>query len=198
MRLKPKSLSRIGIALVAALILYVGWTAWAIWTFPCHEETRADAAIVLGHAEDRGLPSPVFAERINHGLALYRKGLVGKLVFTGGTPDGEQVALAEVAARYARDKGIPDADMILERYSRITYENLDYAKQLAGEKGLRTYLVVSDPLHMRRAMRMAADLGMDAKASPRQRPGTRASGAASCSWSGRPACVCNTTWRSGL
>ena len=80
MRLKPGSLSRIGIALVTALILYIEWTAWAIWTFPCHADTRADAAIVLGHAEDRGLPSPVFAERINHGLALYRKGLVGKLV----------------------------------------------------------------------------------------------------------------------
>ena len=54
---------------------------------------------------------------------------------------------------------------MLEPFSRITFENLKYAKQIAESQGLRSFLIVSDPLHMRRAMRMAADLRMNARPS---------------------------------
>jgi uncharacterized SAM-binding protein YcdF (DUF218 family) len=178
--MKRKHLRRGTAALLGVLALYVAWTAWAIWTFPANQEARADAAIILGASAHAGLPSPVFAGRIDHGLELYRKGLVGKLVFTGGTPDGEAVTLAEAAARYARGRGIPSGDIVLEPYSRITYENLRYARQVAEAKGLRTFLIVSDPLHMRRAMRMAADLHMDAKASAT--PATRYTSLGSRLW----------------
>jgi uncharacterized SAM-binding protein YcdF (DUF218 family) len=36
---------------------------------------------------------------------------------------------------------------------------------LARKSGLKTFVVVSDPYHLRRAMRMAAELGLDARAS---------------------------------
>jgi uncharacterized SAM-binding protein YcdF (DUF218 family) len=163
--MKWKLLTRSVIAFFGALALYVMWTAWAIWTFPCNEGGRTDAAIVLGASAHNGQPSPVFAERINHGLDLYRQGAVGKLIFTGGTPDSESVSLAEVASRFAVGRGVPSGDIVLEPYSQTTYENLQYARQIADSRGLRTFLIVSDPLHMRRAMRMAADLHMNARAS---------------------------------
>ena len=163
--MKHKALRRSVATLVGALVLFVAWTAWAIWTFPLDDSVKADAAIVLGASESNGQPSPVFAERLNHSMTLYKRGLVEKLIFTGGTPDGETVSLAESASRYALDRGIPARDIISEPYSRITYENLKYASQIGEAKGLRTFLIVSDPLHMRRAMRMAGDLHMNARAS---------------------------------
>jgi uncharacterized SAM-binding protein YcdF (DUF218 family) len=56
--------------------------------------------------------------------------------------------------------------MLIESKSHTTYENLLYAKRVADSHNLRRVLVVSDPLHMRRAMSMAADLGLDARPSP--------------------------------
>jgi uncharacterized SAM-binding protein YcdF (DUF218 family) len=156
---------RVAVGVTGVLGAYVFYTAWAIWSFPCRNDVPADAAIVLGASSHNGKASPVFAERINHGLDLYRRKLVRKLVFTGGTPDGEPLPLAEVAARYAIEHGVPASDIVLEPYSRITRENLQYAKQIAAAEGLRTFLVVSDPLHLRRALCMATDLQMDATAS---------------------------------
>lgn len=51
-----------------------------------HPSAKADAAVVLGAAAWGNKPSPVFRERIAHGIDLYRNGTVGKLIFTGGTP----------------------------------------------------------------------------------------------------------------
>lgn len=164
--MSKRAARRAALTLAGVAIFYVAWTAWAIWTFPADPAARADAAIVLGASARAGQPSPVFAERINYGIELYRRGQVAKLLFTGGAPEGETVPLAEMARRYANDRNVPDGDILLEPYSRITFENLDYARQIGGARGLRTYRIVSDPLHMRRAMRMARDLGLAAAASP--------------------------------
>jgi len=56
--------------------------------------------------------------------------------------------------------------ILLETSSTKTYDNLRFAIPIAEKNNLRTFLVVSDPLHMRRAMRMANDLGLDARSSP--------------------------------
>jgi uncharacterized SAM-binding protein YcdF (DUF218 family) len=163
--MRGKRLKQTVAVLGGCLILYVGGTAWSIWTFPTEDGAQADAAIVLGASATRGRPSAVFAERINHGVALYRSGRVRELILTGGALDGEAVPLAVVAAQYAIERGVAPNAIVLESYSRITYENLKYTIQIAATNGLHSFLIVSDPLHMRRAMRMASDLRMNAKAS---------------------------------
>ena len=45
-------------------------------------------------------------------------------------------------------------------------EDLVYAKQLADANGLKRVLIVSDPMHMRRAVTMASDIGLEAYPSP--------------------------------
>jgi len=57
-------------------------------------------------------------------------------------------------------------DILVEQKSHTTYENILYAKQLADANKIKKVLVVSDPMHMRRAMTMAADVGFDAYPSP--------------------------------
>jgi uncharacterized SAM-binding protein YcdF (DUF218 family) len=126
----------------------------------------ADAAIVLGAAIWRDRPSPVFAERINHAINLYRQGRVQALVFTGGKGMGDQLAESEVAVAYALRRGVADQDIYTETESHITYGNLQEAREIMAREGLGSALVVSDPLHMRRAMAIADDLGLEAYPSP--------------------------------
>ena len=127
---------------------------------------RADAAVVLGAAVWRGQPSPVFRERINHAIELYQDGQAEYIIFTGGQGRGDDQAESEVARQYAIGQGIPESAIFIETISTTTYSNLTEAAKLAGQHGICCVLVVSDPLHMKRAVTMARDLGLDAHPSP--------------------------------
>ena len=123
-------------------------------------------AIVLGASTYNGMVSPVFQERINHGIWLYENGYVEKLIMTGGMGAGNEHSDACTAKQYAVEKGIPEEDILLEETSAITEENLENAKELMEANGYHTAIIVSDPLHMKRSMLMAEDYGIEAYSSP--------------------------------
>lgn len=125
----------------------------------------ADAAIVLGASIDGDRPSPAFRGRIEHAVRLLRTGQVRWIILTGGRPDGCATAEAVVAKRYAIECGAPEETILAETQSHTTYQNLHQARTLAQSHGFKTLVVVSDPYHLRRAMRMAEELGLDARAS---------------------------------
>lgn len=127
---------------------------------------KADAAIVLGAASFGEAPSPVFRERINYAVRLYRRGMVKKIIFTGARDSADEPAASAVASRYAAHCGVPRQDILTEDSSATTEENLSFARDLAAARGLKTFYIVSDPLHMMRAMAMAEDLSMIARPAP--------------------------------
>ena len=130
------------------------------------EPRKADVAIVLGAAVYMNRPSPVFEERIRHGINLQREGVVRKLLFTGGYGHGAKWAEADVAKCFALKHGIPSRAILTETESRTTRQNLLEARGLMRSNGIKTAIIVSDPLHLKRALRMAKDLGIDASAAP--------------------------------
>lgn len=156
-----------GAALVGLVLLYVTANAVSIWTFRAGDQTqRADVAIVLGAAVWEGEVSPVYAARLDHAVALYQGGYVKDLIVTGGVGEGNDTPDAWAARDYAVAHGVPQADVLVEDTSTITQENLENAKVMMDAQGLRTALIVSDPLHMRRSMLLARDAGLIAYSSP--------------------------------
>lgn len=153
---------------VMALTILLGWyAATTVFLFSLRDETRpADAAVVLGAAVWGERPSPVFRERINHAIQLYHEGTVPTLIFTGGVGNQDERAEAEVGRDYAIARGVDSADILLETTSTSTYENLRNAQNVAQQHGLETFLIVSTPNHMRRALAIADDLHMEAYSSP--------------------------------
>lgn len=147
---------------VACLLFAFSFTAWRIWDFDPTTERNADVAIVLGASTWDGKPSPAFRERINHGISLFNSNRVSCLIMSGGAGEGESVSLAASARQYALSNGVPNRAILVEPYSRITRENLKFSKQVASSHGLETFLIVSDPLHLKRALRMASELDMSA------------------------------------
>ncbi|MEW9671534.1 YdcF family protein [Ammoniphilus sp. 3BR4] len=155
----------LGISLLS--IIFVGNIAMSIWTFKADiPMPKTDAAIVLGAAVWGADPSPVFRERINHAVWLYKHGYAGKIIFTGGSGSSDELAESYVAKRYAIGSGVKEESILMEEKSKITEENLRYAYQVAKEHDLRTFSIVSDPLHMKRSMMLAKDMGMEAYPSP--------------------------------
>lgn len=154
-----------------ALLWLGGVAAWIVWVGERDQAGTADAIIVLGAAAYDARPSPVFEERIRHGLDLYRRGHAPVLLFTGGYGSGARFAESQVARRYAMRHGIPETAILIETTSRTTQENLTQARSLMQDHGLRRAIVVSDPLHMARALRLCRQLGIEAVGSPT--PSTR-------------------------
>jgi uncharacterized SAM-binding protein YcdF (DUF218 family) len=152
---------------VILVVLALAFTALRIYTYgSTSSDTTADAAVVLGAAVWSQGVSPVFRERINHAIDLYRRQRVHKIIFTGGQGNPNEPTEAAAARAYALENGVPQSDVLIEQRSHTTYENLAYAKQLADVNGLKKVLIVSDPMHMKRAIAMAHDVGLDAYPSP--------------------------------
>lgn len=157
------------IALIAGFVLLVwtGYSAWSIASYAAYSgERRADGIIVLGAAPWGNRPSPVFRERINHAIRLYREGYASTIIFTGGGGGNNMLAESEVAQQYAIKQGVALDDILVETLSKTTEENLYYAQQLAIDHHLTSLIIVSDPLHMKRAMLIAEDLGLTAYSAP--------------------------------
>ena len=167
-----KKISKAVLLISSTLFLAAGLVASRIYSYRnAGPDAPADAAVVLGAAVWGAEVSPVFRERINHGIDLYRKGSVGRLIFTGGRGNSGEPTEASAARRYALQRGVPARDILIEEKSHNTYENILYAKEVADAQGVRRVLIVSDPLHMKRAVAMAGDVGLSAEPSPT--PSTR-------------------------
>ncbi len=149
--------------------VFIAYSAFSIWSFSEKVQfVKTDAAVVLGAAAWNDEPSPVLRERINHAIWLYENGFVEKIIFTGGKKPGDSLAESEVARDYVIKNKVKAEDILIETKSTITEENLQYAYDIAALNNLHSFTIVSDPLHMKRAMLMAKNIGMEAYSSPTQ------------------------------
>lgn len=167
MQLIKKRLRVISLGVASALVVGIGYIACSIYIYGTQQnDIKADAAIVLGAAVWGNQPSPVFRERINHAIQLYKTGKVQTIIFTGGVGNSNESPEAIVGRNYAIAQKIPATNILIETSSRTTHQNLKNAKIVANNRQLTKFLIVSDPLHMKRSVLMARNLGLDAYPSP--------------------------------
>lgn len=127
---------------------------------------HADAIVVLGAAQYAGRPSPVLKARLDHAVALWRRGVAPILVLTGGVGTGDTMSEAAASRRYVRRLGVPDSALVLEHEGRTTRESLRNAAELLLAKGWRRVMLVSDPMHMLRVAVLARRFGLSPHVSP--------------------------------
>jgi uncharacterized SAM-binding protein YcdF (DUF218 family) len=138
-----------------------------IWQQGATDERRpADAIVVLGAAQYDGRPSPVFEARLEHAVALWRDGVAPYFVVTGGKLEGDRTTEAAVAREYAIAHGVPEAAIFGEDEAHNTLSSLTTVAAQMRDRRLETTVIVSDPTHMLRALRIAEDLGLHAWGSP--------------------------------
>jgi uncharacterized SAM-binding protein YcdF (DUF218 family) len=154
------------IGLVAASAV-AGYAAYRIWDQAGRDERRAtDAIVVLGAAQYDGRPSPLFAARLDHAIALFHEGVAPRIIVTGGKREGDRTTEAASARAYAIRHDVPDEAILAEDTSRTTLQSIRAVAALMEDEELRTAVFVSDPSHMLRVLRMAADSGIEAYGSP--------------------------------
>ncbi len=107
----------VSLLLLLAVLGFLG-VAWRIASYgTLSVDANADAGLVLGAAAWGNRPSPVYRERINEAIALYKAGRVRYLVFTGGTPEPGYPAEGEVGRQFAIAHGVPAAAVLFETTS---------------------------------------------------------------------------------
>ncbi|MBI2797546.1 MAG: YdcF family protein [Gemmatimonadetes bacterium] len=125
----------------------------------------ADAIVVLGAAQYDGRPSPVLRRRLDHGIALWRRGLAPRLVVTGGRGEGDTTSEAAVGRRYALRQGVPDSVIVVEAEGRTTGESMHGVTRLLG-RSARRVILVSDSYHLLRLRLVTQRVGLVPYTSP--------------------------------
>jgi uncharacterized SAM-binding protein YcdF (DUF218 family) len=126
----------------------------------------ASAIVVLGAAQYVGRPSPVLRARLDHAIALWKRGLAPRIIFTGGFGDRDTTSEAAVAQRYAIEHGVPPRVILIENAGRSTSESLQHVATLMQAEPSRDVILVSDPFHMLRLSILARRYGLNPFTSP--------------------------------
>jgi len=105
-----------------------------------------DAIVVLGGGD---------SSRARHGVALFERGVAPLLVFSGGTLQdvGLACSSAQLALEDAQALGLPEGAALIAPEAQSTYDEALNLRALARERDWRSLVVVTDPLHTRRAAR---------------------------------------------
>ena len=134
------------------------------------EARRADVILVLGAAEYRGRPSPVFKARLDHALALYKRGLAPRILTTGGAGGDPQYTEGGVGRSYLVGLDVPSEVIIVEPEAASTAQSTTAAAEIMHRMGLDSCILVSDGYHIFRARKMLAEQGITVYGSPRPSP----------------------------
>ena len=160
------SLATLGLSLaLAAIVLRV--TFDVIRYTSVDEANPADVILILGAAEYRGRPSPVLKARLDHGLALWRRGLAPRIMTTGGAGGDPIYTEGEVGRTYLIQHNVPAEAIIVEPEAASTAQSTAAAGEIMARMGLRSCLVVTDGYHVYRAKKMLEARGLKVYSSPR-------------------------------
>jgi vancomycin permeability regulator SanA len=134
----------------------------------------ADVAVVFGaRVYATGQPSPLLADRIATGIELYRSGLVGTLVMSGG--DGaDGFNEARVMRDEANAAGIDPADILVDPAGNSTEATVDNSLALLAARGTGSVpprvIAVSQAYHLPRVQLAFANGGIDVLTVPAADP----------------------------
>jgi uncharacterized SAM-binding protein YcdF (DUF218 family) len=122
----------------------------------------ADAIVVLGASVNRdGTLGDSSMRRALAGIKLYRHGLAPHLVFLGLYTE------AGTRAHLAVDLGVKPSAILAEHDEPTTRDEAARMRVVLGQRlGLRTVLLVTDPVHMRRARALFERAGFTVRPAP--------------------------------
>lgn len=121
-------------------------------------EFDADCIIVLGAGiSDSETRTPMLQDRLDLGIALYKKGVAPKLLLSG---DNGQIGHNEihVMLSYAKEAGVPEEDIFCDHAGFSTYDSMYRAQSIFG---VERAVVVTQKYHEYRALYIGEKLGLE-------------------------------------
>jgi uncharacterized SAM-binding protein YcdF (DUF218 family) len=133
---------------------------------PNEEPESSRVVVVLGtQVLSDGRPSRTLEARVRHAAKLYAEDEAGLLIPTGGLGEHPPTE-AEVMARLLQEEGVPEEAVIPEDRALSTWDSARLVAGIAQKLGVRSVMVVTDPLHCVRTMAAFRKAGLLAWAEP--------------------------------
>ncbi len=158
-------------SVLAVIVAVAGWIALVIvidqFGF-IDRAQHADVIVLLGsQVFAGGKPGPSLERRAQHAAVLYKRGLAGNIICSGGVGDNPP-AEAIVACRRVIELGVPKAAILYEDRSHSTEENAAYSAAIMREHGWQSAILVTDGFHLLRSTTMFQRAGITVYPSPAQ------------------------------
>lgn len=123
----------------------------------------SDCIIVLGaRVWPDGRLSNSLEYRCESALAAWRAGVAPAIIVCGGQGANEPRGEAEAMRDWLAARGVPEDAIFADQTSTNTVENLENARAIMAANGLQTAAVCTSDYHLRRALWIAADVGIPA------------------------------------
>lgn len=123
----------------------------------------SDCIIVLGaHVWMDGRLSNALAYRCEAALSAWQGGVAPVMIVCGAQGRDEPEAEALVMRRWMIEHGVPEDRIIADPDSRNTSQNLQNARAIMEVRGFKTCAVCTNSYHLRRALWLARDAGLQA------------------------------------
>ncbi|MFE2018209.1 vancomycin high temperature exclusion protein [Streptomyces sp. NPDC059499] len=149
--------------LMTLCVVALAPATWLYATADARVRTTADApsqqvAVVFGAGLWEGRPTPYLAHRLDAAAELYRSGKVKVVLVTG---DNSRVEYDEPDAMrtYLTGRGVPDGRIVSDYAGFDTWDSCVRAKKIFG---VDRAVLVSQGFHIRRAIALCRDAGIDA------------------------------------
>ena len=151
----------VGAALGIAGLYVAGWLVdtttladWLVSPLQRPDTTGAAEAIVVlgaGAYEPCGVNLAAL-RRTELAVKLFESGRSPRVIFTGGpNPDTEGEPVSHYMAALARGLGVPAEAILEEDRATTTAENARYTSEILRSRNVKSVVLVTDSLHMRRA-----------------------------------------------
>ena len=138
---------------------------------------EVDVIVVLGGFTSPPVPPRAdidvndSADRLLHGMRLWRAGRASRLLLTGGVSGDSNQTRREFteafcAKRLALECQIDSSAIIIEGRARNTFDNGQFVKEILENQGFTTALLVTSGWHMPRAVAVFERAGIDVVPAP--------------------------------
>lgn len=120
-------------------------------------ELNPQCILILGAGlKPDGTPNLMLADRLDQGIALYKRGAAPKILLSG---DNGQERYDEVNAmkEYCLDQGVPMEDIFMDHAGFSTYESIHRASSIFQVESM---IIVTQDYHLPRACYLAGKMGI--------------------------------------
>ena len=149
--------------LVIVIPLYVAGSIW--YTAKNSKPEKSDVILVMGAAQFDGRPSEVLLARLDQAKSIFKAGLAPRIYTIGGGAPGDRTTEAAASRTWLINNGISKKNILAIATGRDTLTSTKaYVEQMRKAK-FSSVVIVTDPYHCYRAIKMAKDRGIKSTCS---------------------------------
>ena len=144
--------------LVIVIPLYVAGNIW--YTAKNTTAEKSDVILVMGAAQFDGHPSEILLARLNQAKSIFKAGLAPRIYTVGGGAPGDRTTEAAASKAWLIGNGISKTNVLAIAKGRDTLSSTKAYVEQMRKSNFSSVVIVTDPYHCYRAIKMAKDRGI--------------------------------------